>query len=191
MMTHGPMAASQEQRRILIVDDKVQIRNILKLYLVQAGHEVLEAGSALQALGLVEEKPVDLILLDVMMPEMHGLEFLERMRTNSKIVSQPAVIMLSARGSRADIMEAMEKGANDYIVKPFTKTIILEKVKKHLRPLPSPTPPKESSAASETPRCETGPAAVAPQGGSTAPQRPPAPTQPPQPTDHRRLAGEL
>ncbi|MHB1699677.1 MAG: response regulator [Acidobacteriaceae bacterium] len=118
---------------VLIVDDSSVMRKIVMRALVQAGLEfstVLEAADGSEALAHVSARPVDLILTDISMPVMDGLEFLRQMRERQLAVGIP-VVMITTEGSEQHVLAAIEMGARGYIRKPFTP----EQVKQRVLPL--------------------------------------------------------
>jgi CheY-like chemotaxis protein len=121
--------------RILVVDDKGVIRMLIRRYLEDAGYGVLEASDGEEALRLLKKESVDLVLLDIMMPKMDGMEFCRQLREQPDRKGLP-VIMCTAKGQRKDVVDAIKTGASDYIIKPFTKDVLLEKIGK-LVPAPA------------------------------------------------------
>jgi diguanylate cyclase (GGDEF)-like protein len=113
--------------RLLIVDDIGDNRNILKRRFERRGFEVSEADSGLAAIELIENGCFDLVLLDVMMPGIDGIETLQRIRAN-KSASELPVIMVTAKSESGNIVEALERGANDYITKPVDFAVALARV---------------------------------------------------------------
>jgi two-component system chemotaxis response regulator CheY len=112
--------------KILIVDDSITMRRIIANSLKAAGYEdFVEAGNGMEALERVEG--IDLILTDWNMPGMDGLSFVKQIRQNAQTAKIP-IIMVTAEGTKDSVLEALKAGVNDYIVKPFTKTIIIEKL---------------------------------------------------------------
>jgi CheY-like chemotaxis protein len=118
--------------RILIVDDELDISTILTLTLRRAGYQMATARDGVEALEKVAAQLPDLILLDVMMPRMDGLETLRRLRERPETASVP-VIMLTARAQVADRMAGFERGADDYVAKPFEPGEVLARVRSLLR----------------------------------------------------------
>ena len=117
------------RQRILIVDDNDDIRNLIVLTLKSAEYEVFSAPNGDDALSLIKGEEPDLILLDVMMPNMSGIEVLAQIRSSKKKkINGALVMMISAKSQVADIDVALEAGADDYIVKPFRPQHLLEKV---------------------------------------------------------------
>jgi CheY-like chemotaxis protein len=119
--------------RILIVDDEPQACQILSRLIRHLGHETAYRTGGAEALAYVEATPIDLMILDVMMPGMDGMEVLRRLRADPRTVSTP-VVMFSAVADRNFIDEAIRKGANDYWVKAsFDFTELKDRIE-HLVP---------------------------------------------------------
>lgn len=116
-------------RKILVVDDKQSVRLLLGEYLTEQGFTVVFAENGQRALEVVAEQMVDLILLDVMMPQMDGFQVIGRIRRNSNI----PIIMLTAKRQESDIVRGFELGADDYIVKPFKMRVLLMRMRAVLR----------------------------------------------------------
>lgn len=116
-------------KKILIVDDEEQIRNILRMYLVKEGYEITEAEDGEKGLKLFYEKPFDLVILDVMLPKKDGWSILREIK---KYTTTP-VIMLTARDDSEDEVFGFEMGADDYITKPFNNKVLLARVKSLLK----------------------------------------------------------
>ena len=120
------------QIRALIVDDSSVMRKIVERSLRQAGLDlsVLEAGNGADALGLLDGNLVDLILSDINMPVMDGLEFVRQLQTMEKLRGIP-VVMITTEGSESNVVQALSLGAKGYIRKPFTP----DQVKEHVLPV--------------------------------------------------------
>jgi DNA-binding response OmpR family regulator len=118
--------------RILVVEDQPTIRMCLVQILDKAGYQVLTAGNGLEALDIIEEQPVDLILADIMMPEMDGYALYRRVAEDPKWVSTP-FIFLTARMLDQDIRYGKELGVDDYLVKPVAADDLLASVRGRLR----------------------------------------------------------
>ena len=119
--------------RTLIVDDSSVMRKIVQRALRQAGFamaEVLEAGNGFEALDILRQQPVDLVLSDMNMPVMDGLEFMRQLDSVEQARGVP-VLMITTEGSESHVMEAMACGAAGYIRKPFTP----DQMKQHVLPL--------------------------------------------------------
>jgi len=114
---------------ILVVDDERNIVELARLYLSREGYKVLACGNGREALEVVGEKHPDLVVLDIMLPEMDGWEVCRRLRQESDV----PVIMLTARGEDVDRIVGLELGADDYLVKPFNPRELVARVKAVLR----------------------------------------------------------
>lgn len=112
---------------ILSVDDDVDVRMLIEVYLSNAGYEVLSSSSPIEALDIVRDRKPDLILLDVIMPEMNGYEFCSRLQASKETNTIP-VIFLSSLWEEADKARAFAVGASDFFNKPIQKDLLLEKV---------------------------------------------------------------
>src|SRR6202046_2854688 len=112
------------QPRLLIVDDISDNRSLLKRRFERRGFDVTEAESGLIAIDMIEKSPFDLVLLDVMMPGIDGMETLKRIRSQKSASTLP-VIMVTAKSESANIVDALELGANDYVTKPVDFAVAL------------------------------------------------------------------
>jgi two-component system KDP operon response regulator KdpE len=128
----------QKKKRILIVDDELSILKYLRANLEAEGYKVLMALNGIQALQTLEAEMPDLVVLDIMMPEMDGLEVCRRLREWSQL----PIIMLSARADEKDKVQCLDLGADDYITKPFGKDEFIARVRAVMRrvEVTSPTP---------------------------------------------------
>ena len=115
--------------KILIVDDEASIRELLHFNLARAGYEVLEAADGQAALQQASDEQPDLILLDIMLPGLNGLEVLRRLRREK----QTPVILLTARDAVMDKVTGLDAGAEDYITKPFAIEELLARIRTALR----------------------------------------------------------
>jgi DNA-binding response OmpR family regulator len=115
--------------RILVVDDEVEIGELLDLYLTKEGYEVATALDGRQAMDIVTNEKIDLIILDVLLPGLDGIEVCTEIR---KITDVP-IIFLSCRGDDIDKVMGLVAGGDDYITKPFSPREIVARVKAHLR----------------------------------------------------------
>ena len=115
--------------RILVVDDERRMVGFIRLNLEQDGFEVIEAFNGTEALDRLRDSLPDLILLDVMMPDIDGFEVLRMIRE----ISQVPVIMLTAKGEEDDKVKGLELGADDYVTKPFSPRELVSRVKAVLR----------------------------------------------------------
>ena len=116
-------------KKILIVDDDKPISDIIKFNLAKEGYETVTAFDGREAITKFEEENPDLIILDLMLPELDGLEVAKEVRKTSHI----PIIMLSAKDSEFDKVIGLEIGADDYVTKPFSNRELLARVKAHLR----------------------------------------------------------
>lgn len=119
-------------KRILVVDDERQITRMLRAALQSSGYEVATAQHGLEALERIQEQPPDLIITDLAMPEMNGVELTQAVRRSA----ETPVIVLSVRDSEAMKIRALDEGADDYITKPFSMPELLARVRAHLRRIP-------------------------------------------------------
>ena len=118
--------------RVLIVEDEPDIRELVVHHLKREGYQVSAASSGEEALRQVQAAPPDLVILDLMMPAMDGLEVCRRLRQDPSTVSLP-IVMLTAKGDEVDRVLGLEIGADDYIVKPFSPKELLARVRAVLR----------------------------------------------------------
>jgi DNA-binding response OmpR family regulator len=118
-----------QDRRILVVDDEVRMVRFIRLNLEHDGFQVIEAYNGMQALERMRTNLPDLVLLDVMMPDIDGFEVLRTIRE----ISQVPVIMLTAKGEEDDRVRGLELGADDYITKPFSPREMVSRVRAVLR----------------------------------------------------------
>ena len=121
-----------KRERILVVDDEEDILELVRYHLAREGYSVVCAASGEVALQSAKDDPVDLIILDLMMPGIDGLEVARRLKQNSDTKDMP-IIMLTAKGEEADIVTGLELGADDYITKPFSPRILMARTKAVLR----------------------------------------------------------
>jgi two-component system response regulator MprA len=117
-------------QRILVVDDDPAITSVLKRGLSYEGFVVSTAGSGAEGLSMARDDPPDLVILDVMMPELDGLAVLERLRAADQHLP---VLLLTAKDAPADQVKGLERGADDYVVKPFTFEVLAARVRALLR----------------------------------------------------------
>ncbi len=110
--------------KILVVDDEAGIREIIKKYAVFEGHEVIEAADGMEAVKICREKEFDIVIMDIMMPELDGFSACKEIRKSRKI----PVLMLSARGEEYDKIHGFELGIDDYVVKPFSPKELMMRV---------------------------------------------------------------
>jgi DNA-binding response OmpR family regulator len=116
--------------KVLVVDDNEDVRDLVVHILNADGFHVFSASEGSSALSILKANEIDLVLLDVMMPGMSGLEVLTEIRTGSdKKIREVPVMMITAKSSTEDIDKALAIGANSYVVKPFRGATIREKVR--------------------------------------------------------------
>lgn len=115
--------------RVLVVDDEKSIRTIVEYALKEGGFEVVSATRGDEALLIMEKEPVDLVVLDLMLPGLDGMEVCRRIRATRNV----PIIMLSARDDEVDKVLGLEMGADDYVTKPFSPRELVSRVKANLR----------------------------------------------------------
>ncbi|OGL45958.1 MAG: DNA-binding response regulator [Candidatus Schekmanbacteria bacterium RBG_16_38_11] len=115
--------------KILIIDDDQKLVNMIKNYLEKDGHEVLTAYDGIEGIEKIENHKLDLVVLDLMLPKLDGLEVCRMIRRESSI----PILMLSAKGEEADIVVGLELGADDYLSKPFSLRELAARIKAILR----------------------------------------------------------
>jgi DNA-binding response OmpR family regulator len=126
--------------RVLVVDDESRMINFIRMNLELEGFQVIEAGNGLEALDMLRRHIPDLIILDVMMPQLDGFETLRMLREFSNV----PVIMLTAKGEEEDKVRGLELGADDYITKPFGAREMVSRAKAVLRRINSVAEPSEA-----------------------------------------------
>ncbi len=117
------------ETRILVVDDEKEIADLIEIYLVSDGYKVLKADNAEEGLEILGKEDVHLVLLDIMMPGMNGLEMCKKIRETNNI----PIIMLSAKSTDLDKILGLGTGADDYVTKPFNPLELTARVKSQLR----------------------------------------------------------
>ena len=120
-------------RRVLLVDDEQSIQTLLSYPLRRDGYEVVQATDGREALERFEERPFDLVVLDVMMPPPDGYDVCQRMRADPRM-KDTKIIMLTARGRDVERERGLAVGADDYITKPFSTRELMAKVREILKP---------------------------------------------------------
>jgi phosphate regulon transcriptional regulator PhoB len=120
------------KRRVLIVEDEPDIRDLLAFHLEREGFQVAKARTGGEALRQIRAAPPDLVVLDLMLPELDGLEVCRRLRRDPATATLP-VVMLTARGDEVDRVLGLELGADDYIVKPFSPKEVVARIRAVLR----------------------------------------------------------
>ncbi len=120
--------------KILVVDDEAQIRKFLRISLGASGHQVIEAETAEAGIAMAKAEPVDLVILDLGLPDMDGQEAITAIREFSTV----PIIVLSVRATEVDKVEALDRGADDYVVKPFGIGELMARLRAALRQAPAP-----------------------------------------------------
>ena len=128
--------------KVLVVDDEDAIRDLIVFNLTQQGFETLEAADGLEAIKQVETGKPDLIILDVMLPRMDGLEVCHKLRRSQEYANLP-ILMLTARSEEVDRVLGLEIGADDYVTKPFSPRELMARVKAILRRINQPSSVEE------------------------------------------------
>ena len=118
--------------RVMIVEDEPDIRDLLTFHLERDGFQVARASTGTEALRQVRLTPPDLVILDLLLPEIDGLEVCRRLRADAATATLP-IIMLTAKGDEVDRVVGLEIGADDYIVKPFSPKELIARVRAVLR----------------------------------------------------------
>ncbi|MCA1687020.1 MAG: response regulator transcription factor [Actinobacteria bacterium] len=117
------------RRKILVVDDEPKLVRVVREYLEHDGYRVVSAGDGREALERFRQERPDLVVLDLMLPELDGLEVCRRIRQESRV----PIIMLTARAEEVDELIGLELGADDYVTKPFSPRALLARVRSVLR----------------------------------------------------------
>ncbi|MBA4535912.1 response regulator transcription factor [Bacillus aquiflavi] len=116
-------------KKLLLIDDEVRMLDLLSLYLTPYGYHCIKKSSALEAISYLHDQHVDLVLLDVMMPEMNGWEACIEIRQFSDV----PIIILTARSEKVDVVKGLKIGADDYVAKPFDEDELLARIDAVLR----------------------------------------------------------
>ncbi|MDD1514004.1 response regulator transcription factor [Priestia megaterium] len=117
------------ERTILIVDDEAEIRNLMSIYLKNEGYQVVDVPDAATAMDMLKKQKIDLIILDVMMPGMNGIDTCLKIREEYTM----PIIFLSAKSEDMDKIHGLASGAEDYVTKPFNPLELMARVKSQLR----------------------------------------------------------
>ena len=115
--------------KILVVDDEKEIRDLIEIYLKNEGFQIIKASNGREALEILEEEEVHLIILDIMMPEMDGIKACMKIREEKNM----PIIMLSAKAEDMDKIFGLTTGADDYVTKPFNPLELIARVKSQIR----------------------------------------------------------
>lgn len=118
--------------RILVVDDEPDLLELLRYNLTKAGHAVVCAASGTDALMRIRSQLPDLVVLDLMLPDMDGFEVCRTLKQDARTAKIP-VVMLTAKDEEADVVTGLELGADDYLTKPFSPRVLLARIKAVLR----------------------------------------------------------
>jgi two-component system phosphate regulon response regulator PhoB len=121
-----------EKTTILIVDDEEDIIELVRLNLIREGYKTLTCTTGEKALQIAESKRPDLVILDLMLPGIDGMEVCRQLKANPSTRQIP-VLMLTAKGEEADVVAGLELGASDYVTKPFSGKILAARVRRLLR----------------------------------------------------------
>ncbi len=141
-------------RKILVVDDEPVLVETIAYNLEQAGYQVTTAADGASALEIARSEPLDLVILDIMLPEMDGLEVCRQLRREGLTATTP-IMMLTAKGDEIDKVVGLEVGADDYVTKPFGRRELLARVRALLRRAeyaPVQVKPTDAISPGETPR---------------------------------------
>jgi DNA-binding response OmpR family regulator len=131
--------------RILVVDDDPTVRDVMRRYLTRAGYDVTVRADGEAAMAEISARPPDLVVLDLMLPGLSGLEVCQELRTHSSI----PVIMLTALGEEEDRVAGLETGADDYVTKPFSPRELVLRVGSVLRRAAGPLDPQPKGTISD------------------------------------------
>jgi len=120
------------KRSVLVVEDEEDIRELVSYTLEKEGYQVTSVASGEEALSIAESRPPDLIVLDLLLPGVDGLTVCQRLRSTPQ-TANVAIVMLTAKGEEADVVAGLNMGANDYITKPFSRNVLIARVRAALR----------------------------------------------------------
>ncbi|OBY77286.1 DNA-binding response regulator [Paenibacillus sp. KS1] len=120
-------------KTILIIDDEAEIRELLTIYLTNHGYATITAGNGAEAMTILQEQSIDLVIADIMMPQMDGLELLKKTRQNSQI----PFLFISAKSDDMDKIYGLQLGADDYVGKPFNPLEVVSRVQALFRRIDS------------------------------------------------------
>ena len=129
---HMPMDRTMPKEKILVVDDEEDILELVRHNLAREGFEIRCADTGEKALRTLKTDPVDLIVLDLMLPGINGFDVAKQIKDDPRIQHIP-IVMLTAKGSETDVVTGLELGAEDYITKPFSPRILLARIQTVLR----------------------------------------------------------
>jgi len=132
MPTKNRGAEQAAKPRVLVVDDEEDLLELVRYNLVKEGYSVECVGSGEQALQAARRSPPDLVVLDIMLPAVDGLEVCRRLKADSK-TRDALIVMLTARGEEGDVIVGLDRGADDYVTKPFSPKVLAARIKALLR----------------------------------------------------------
>ncbi|HSL03123.1 MAG TPA: response regulator transcription factor [Nitrospiraceae bacterium] len=138
--------ATHASKKILIVEDEADIAQLVKLYLEKEGFRTATATTGIEGLKLIKTNRPDMVILDLMLPEMDGLEVCKRIRSVPDAAFLP-VLMLTAKAEESDTIIGLELGADDYVTKPFSPKVLVTRVKALFRRLERTDDSKQTSYA--------------------------------------------
>ena len=121
-----------QNKTILVVEDEQDIRDLIHFHLIKEKYIALLAKDGEEALCIIKEKTVDLIILDLMLPKLGGIELCKIIKSSEKL-KDTLILMATAKGEDGDIIQGLECGADDYITKPFSPSVLMARVKALLR----------------------------------------------------------
>lgn len=125
------MTIAEQQKKIIIIDDEPSVGTLLKINLKQKGYSVATAESGVEGIAKAEAEQFDLIILDVALPGMNGIEICQTFREIKNYLEVP-IVMISSRSDNLTIEQTQRAGASDYLVKPFTFEELIQKIEDHL-----------------------------------------------------------
>jgi two-component system phosphate regulon response regulator PhoB len=152
--------------KILVIEDEADIQHILEFNLQQGGHKVTLAGRADEGLRLAREKKPDLVLLDLMLPDMSGTEVCRQIKSDPQLKGTQ-VIILTAKGEEIDRVVGFELGADDYVVKPFSVRELLLRIQAILRRGTNEPEPSDQVEFGKL-KIDRGPTGCGPRGKSSS-----------------------
>jgi DNA-binding response OmpR family regulator len=141
----------ENRKKILVVEDEKFARQILEVSLTDEGYEVSLANDGLDGVNKADGKNFDLIIMDVMMPNLDGYEACRRLKANEKTKAIP-IILFTGRAQKKDILNGIQAGADDYMIKPYKMAELLNKITKFIGPIPSVSPDRTA----DTNKSESG-----------------------------------
>jgi two-component system phosphate regulon response regulator PhoB len=159
-MTTGATPEAGVDRRVLVIEDEPDLRELLTYNLEAAGFRVHAAERGLDGLAAVQGFAPDIVLLDLMLPDIPGTEVCRRIRAGEPATQQPAIMMLTAKGDEIDRVVGFELGADDYVVKPFSVRELVLRVNAILRARGRPPLPERPTASGARRRYIVGPLQV-------------------------------